>query len=109
MLQRRLDTGKAMEPGAVLRCSGVSAKDAFDETEPVLFLSAPYLGLKEKNRRFVSVAEDFESMSLLQSLYGYDVGDARESNQVFKSINRSWAKKTIHVPQLWCLLIGPSQ
>src|SRR2546430_828308 len=87
-----MESGKALEPGSVLRYSGTYAGDALKETEPVIFLSAPYLLLKERKRRSAAT-EDFASITLLQSLYGYDVGDGRESYQVIEKIDRNLSKK----------------
>ncbi|KAM3522508.1 hypothetical protein NHJ13051_005606 [Beauveria bassiana] len=106
-LQHRVDNGKIIEAGAMLRYTGIYAEDAKKETDPVIFLSVPYLLLKEKTRR-VAGQEGFESLTLLQFLYGYVMGDEPEGKQVVNKINRSLARKMVHVPQLWCLLIGPS-
>ncbi|KAM3539329.1 hypothetical protein ARSEF1564_007749 [Beauveria bassiana] len=106
-LQHRVDNGKIIEAGAMLRYTGIYAEDAKKETDPVIFLSVPYLLLKEKTRR-VAGQEGFESSTLLQFLYGYVMGDEPEGKQVVNKINRSLARKMVHVPQLWCLLIGPS-
>jgi len=103
-LQRQLETGRTLEAGAVLRYTGVYAGDAMKETEPVTFVSVPYMTLGDKRRS--ERPEDFQSLTLLQSLYGYDVGDEREGNQVIQKTKRAFAKKTVYVPQLWCLMIG---
>lgn len=48
-------------------------------------------------------------MTLLQSLYGYDVGGERENEQVVQRSGVAKSKKEmLHINQLWCLLIGSS-
>ncbi len=107
-LQRRLESGKYVEPGSVLRYVGNYAHDPLMETEPVIFLSAPYLQLKERSRE-PRGPDDFECMTLVQSMYGHDVGDERESNQVARRMSKFPSKSILHVPQMWCLLIGSSK
>ncbi|KAK7413672.1 hypothetical protein QQX98_007454 [Neonectria punicea] len=105
-IQRQLEIGKALEPGSVLRYTGTSnTTGSATETEPVIFLAAPYLHLKE-GKRHPATSEDFVSMTLLQSLYGYDLGDGLEGSIVTEKLDASLAGKKIYVPQLWCLLIG---
>lgn len=107
-LVRRLDSGKSFEAGGTLRYNGVYTENPMKETDPVIFLSVPYLMLKERKRR-VDGAEDFGALTLLQSLYGYEVGDERETQQIVNKMNPSLARKIIHVPQVWCLMIGSSK
>ncbi|KEY73195.1 hypothetical protein S7711_04161 [Stachybotrys chartarum IBT 7711] len=106
-LVRRLDSGKSFEAGGILRYNGVYTENPMKETDPVIFLSVPYFMLKERKRR-ANGLEDFGALTLLQSLYGYEVGDERETNQIVNKMNRSLARKIIHVPQVWCLMIGSS-
>lgn len=104
-IQRQLESGKVLEPGSVLRYAGRCAESPLQDTEPVMFLSAPYLHLREE-RRTPTKSEDFVPMTLLQSLYGYDLGYGHEGSYVAEKLDPSHSGKKIYVPQLWCLLIG---
>ena len=71
-----------------------------------MFLSSPFLTLQPSSSRQASKFE-YRPRSLLQSLYGYDVGGERESSQVVQKLNVSKSKKDmLHVNQLWSLTIG---
>lgn len=108
---RTSEHGSYIEPGAILRFVGkyLGGKPRSHgkptETEPVIFLSSPHLQLQKAATR--SATDDgYGPRTLLQSLYGYDVGGDRESSQVIKKSGIS--KQLLHVSQLWCLLIGSS-
>lgn len=71
-----------------------------------MFLSSPFLTLQPLSSRRASKFE-YRPRTLLQSLYGYDVGGERESSQVVQKLNISKSKKDmLHVNQLWSLTIG---
>lgn len=105
------ECGAHLEPGSILRYIGErdNAKDVPADsrlTEPVIFLSSPFLTLQPLSSRRASKFE-YRPRSLLQSLYGYDVGGERESGQVVQKLNITKSKKDmLHINQLWCLSIG---
>jgi hypothetical protein len=111
---RRSGTTHFLKPGSVLRIAGRYENDdgSDEETEPVTFLSSPYLLLQDK-LNVTGKEQPHRMMTLLQSLYGYDIEGERESTQVINklaSLQRLKTtfgnKKLLHVPQLWCLLVG---
>lgn len=104
-IQRQLESGKALELGAAVRSTGKRDNSPLEETDSVIFLSAPYLHLKE-GERHIPRPEDFVSMTLLQSLYGYDLGDEQDDRYITEKLDPGLSGKKIHVPQLWCLMIG---
>lgn len=106
-IERQLENGRVVEQGSILRYTGSSTEFPFKESEPVMFIAVPYLHLKQ-GKRSPAGAEGFVSMTLLQSLYGYDLGDEQEYTYAIEKMKPFLSKK-IHVPQLWCLLIGSSK
>ncbi|KEY68615.1 hypothetical protein S7711_05795 [Stachybotrys chartarum IBT 7711] len=108
---RTSEHGSYIEPGSIVRFVGkyLGGKPRSHgkptETEPVIFLSSPHLQIQKAATRS-GTDEGYGARTLLQSLYGYDVGGDRESTQVIKKSGIS--KQLLHVSQLWCLLIGSS-
>ncbi|KAI6785689.1 uncharacterized protein J7T54_006023 [Emericellopsis cladophorae] len=105
------ECGPHLELGCILRCVGTGdtaeGRDSQNNAvAPVLFLASPFLVLGQYLSRRGSDTE-FRPRSLLQSLYGYDVGNERESGQVVQKVGaRAPGKDGLHINQLWCLLIG---
>ncbi|CAM1505780.1 Fc.00g114170.m01.CDS01 [Cosmosporella sp. VM-42] len=107
------DRGVYMEPGSVLRSTGrytdtdIPVEET--ETDSVIFLACPYLALGEDSKVDVYEPEtNYQAQTLLQSLYGYDVGRERELSQVAAKMSADTPKTDLlHVCQTWCLLIGP--
>lgn len=104
--KRVSENGVHLEPGAVLRCIGQYDGEDGEETPPVTFFSTPYLALQKK-AAFSGRDKGRHMMTLLESLYGYDVEGDREDSQIVRKLFPGLQKDSIHVPQLWCLLVGP--
>ncbi|KAG9250024.1 uncharacterized protein F5Z01DRAFT_432833 [Emericellopsis atlantica] len=105
------ECGPHLELGCILRCVGTESTAQgrgrqANAVTPVLFLASPFLVLGQYLSRRGSDTE-YRPRSLLQSLYGYDVGNERESGQVVQKVGaREPGKDVLHINQLWCLLIG---
>ncbi|KFH40409.1 hypothetical protein ACRE_089280 [Hapsidospora chrysogenum ATCC 11550] len=105
------DCGPFLEPGSILRFLGryndrSSDDPDSDETEAVLFLSAPFLNL-QPNATGEPSQDEYRPRTLLQFLYGYDIGGLRENGQVVQKLGAAKSKKDmLHVSQIWCFLIG---
>src|SRR5437667_2814938 len=107
---RRYENFNYIQPGSALRCIGrYNAQDGEEETLPVVFLSTSYFLLREKPALAGSNTSAHHIMSLLQSLYGYDVDVEREKAQVIRKMMVGSQSDTINVPQLWCLLVGSGE
>ncbi|KAJ0160593.1 hypothetical protein CTA2_7703 [Colletotrichum tanaceti] len=111
---RPSETGSYIEPGSTVqyvgrynRSLGSYPGDEVADTEPVVFLSAPYLVLADKLPRKRQYGSH-HTRSLLEVLYGYDGGTFEESNVRGKSEQKGGSKslETLQVPQLWSLTIG---
>ncbi|OTA54642.1 hypothetical protein K449DRAFT_469323 [Hypoxylon sp. EC38] len=94
-----------VEIGSILR--GINRYDVSDDLpdEPVIFFSSPYL-LMNRQASATGANEGYSMLSLLESLYGYDVEGDRRDTDIMKRISLGSSKDTLHVPQLWCLLVG---
>ncbi|OTB14861.1 hypothetical protein K445DRAFT_318771 [Daldinia sp. EC12] len=93
------------EPGCILRgIRGYDTNGSLD-SRSVIFFSSPYLLLGKKPSSMRS-GEGHHMLSLLESLYGYDVDSDRKDTEVTKRMNIGSSNETLHVPQLWCLLVG---
>ncbi|KAJ4251071.1 hypothetical protein NW762_011722 [Fusarium torreyae] len=75
------------------------------ETEPVIFLSSPYLALGEAIAHS-GLDKDHGSVGLLQSLYGFDISSTQYTEEVIRKMKIGSSKDMIRIPQLWCLVIG---
>lgn len=78
------------------------------ETEPVIFISSPYLVLSEKTN-FGGLDKGHDMLGLIQSLYGFDIGSGRDGSEVVRKMTVGSSKDTLHIPQLWCLLVGSGE
>lgn len=105
------ECGAFLELGSILRVVGEYSNadnPEINATEPVLFLSCPFLTLQTNANRGAP-REEYRPRTLLESLYGYDVGSERESVQVVQKLGASKSSKDmLHIDQLWCLLVGSS-
>lgn len=107
------ECGPYLEPGSILRyigkyntAAGQNDDAGPTETEPVLFLSSPYLSLHPTSNK-VSGSGEYRPRTLLQCLYGYDVGHEREASQVVQKMGIATSRKELmQANELWCLLIG---
>ncbi|KAI0138077.1 hypothetical protein F4776DRAFT_654461 [Hypoxylon sp. NC0597] len=102
---RKLIGDPHVETGSILR--GINRYDVNDDLpdEPVIFFSSPYL-LMNRRASVTNRNERHRMLSLLESLYGYDVEGDRRDTEVMKRMSLGSSKDTLHVPQLWCLLVG---
>ncbi|KAI1451696.1 hypothetical protein F4805DRAFT_463537 [Annulohypoxylon moriforme] len=102
---RKLVGGPYVESGSILRGTSNYNAEKNSQNQPVIFLSSPYLLLSR--RPSLADAEKGQRMfSLLESLYGYDVESDRQDTGLMKRMSLEPSKGIIHVPQLWCLLVG---
>ncbi|KAI0897390.1 hypothetical protein F4806DRAFT_398504 [Annulohypoxylon nitens] len=102
---RRLAGSLHVNPGSVVR--GTSSYDTGDDlqNQHVIFFSSPYLLLSKKPS--ITNAEKGQCMSsLLESLYGYDVESDGQDTGLMKMMSLKPSNSSLHVPQLWCLLVG---
>ncbi|KAI1408535.1 hypothetical protein F5Y13DRAFT_204710 [Hypoxylon sp. FL1857] len=101
----KLIGGPYVKTGSILR--GINRYDVNEDLpdEPVIFLSSPYL-LMNRQASFTSTNEEHHMLSLLESLYGYDVESDRRDTEIMKRTSLGSSKDILHVPQLWCLLVG---
>lgn len=112
--EKSSETGSYIEPGSTVRyvgrynsSLGKYRYDDTSDTEPVIFLSAPYLLLTEKipRQRFNG---NHYMRSLLEVLYGYDDGTSQKTangaQNIFSNEEGKW--RTLQVPQLWSLIVG---
>jgi hypothetical protein len=108
---KRSDGKTYINSGSVIRYIGKYATQdssgIIETTDPVVFLSAPYLVLRPKLPRTGMDGQYPES--LLHRLYGYDIGAEREDSQVIRKLSIGAKKDLLHVSQLWCLLVGSRQ
>ncbi|OTA79326.1 hypothetical protein M434DRAFT_38340 [Hypoxylon sp. CO27-5] len=97
--------GPYVEIGSILR--GINRYDVSDDlpNKPVIFFSSPYV-LMNRQASATGTNEGYSMLSLLKSLYGYDVEGDRRDTDIMKRISLGSSKDTLHVPQLWCLLVG---
>ncbi|KAI5468180.1 hypothetical protein BGZ63DRAFT_373096 [Mariannaea sp. PMI_226] len=93
------------EQGSVFRCIGKHDAEGTSETPPVVFVSSSYLVLSKK-ASLSGLDKGHYMMGLLQSLYGFDVGGDQQHLDVARKMDLGAAKEELHVPQLWCLLVG---
>lgn len=70
-----------------------------------MFVSGSYLVLS-KRASLGGLDKGYYMMSLLQSLYGFDVGGDQQYPDVARKMDLGASKDELHVPQLWCLLVG---
>ncbi|KAI1206728.1 uncharacterized protein F4807DRAFT_438038 [Annulohypoxylon truncatum] len=102
---RKLVGGSYVESGSILRGTSDYSASKNSQNQPVIFLSSPYLLLNQKPS--LADADKGQRMfSLLESLYGYDVESDRQDTGLMKRMNFDPSKGTLHVPQIWCLLVG---
>ncbi|KAI1106049.1 hypothetical protein F4804DRAFT_82626 [Jackrogersella minutella] len=102
---RRLVGGPHVEPGSILRGVGSYDVDEDIQNQPVIFLSSPYLLLNRKPP-LAGADKEHRMLSLLESLYGYDVESDRQDSDVMQRMSLGPSKDRLYVPQLWCLLVG---
>ncbi|KAI1087686.1 hypothetical protein F5B19DRAFT_497148 [Rostrohypoxylon terebratum] len=102
---RKLVGGPYVESGSILRGTSSHNIGTDSKNQPVIFLSSPYLVLNQKPS-VVDAEKGQRMFSLLESLYGYDVESDRQDTGHLKRMGLEPSQGTLHVPQLWCLLVG---
>jgi hypothetical protein len=112
--ERTSESGSYIEPGSIVRYVGRYNNSLgryrggpVCDTEPVVFLSAPYCLLPGSvpKKRFQG---NHYMRSLLEVLYGYDDGASHQSEFGARNIRIGNERKPriMYIPQLWSLVVG---
>ncbi|KAK5991370.1 hypothetical protein PT974_09651 [Cladobotryum mycophilum] len=107
------EMGTHMDLNAILRCIGEypGSRGAKESRETsAIFLNSPHITHTPASGHGMAHAASDSSQfhqTLLQSFYGFDVGEGRENVQVIRKMSKKDSKNnSLFVSQLWCLLIG---
>lgn len=87
--------------GAIRRIDGIYPDNPL-ASDSIIFTSTPYLALREYQSNNSQDSMD----TLLNYLFGYDVGPDQADKQVLLKTEKSLAKDLVNVAHLGCLMLG---
>jgi hypothetical protein len=108
-LEKTFAHGRYMLPGA-LRCDGLDPGNSEKEDISATWVCIPYFSMKSPDisrTRTSSTSNLHPIRTLLQSCYDFESTIERDSDQQgYRVEEDEWENKIVHLPQLWCLILG---